>query len=161
MVPGKGHPGQEMVILVIPNLMRIRGLGFFLQGPVWHHLVVTSIRIIVVQRTLRRLEKLKRDLGIIGPDFDYPMFRYMHPDEILTENPESRVIPLEDLVSLAVIHYVIRSPEEADEHYWEVRIMMRDKPLTLRTDTNEDPRMYFRNPALVELLGERLDTRNM
>lgn len=136
-------------------------MGLYLRGPVWHHLVITSRRIIVVQRTLRRLEKLKQDLGIIGPDFDYHTLQYMHPGDILAENPKSRVIPFDDLVSLAVTHYIARSPDEDDEHYWQVRFTTRDQPLTLRTDTNVDPREYFRNPVMTQVLGERLITRDM
>jgi hypothetical protein len=160
-VAGTDVPGPETVVLVIPNLMRVRGLGFLLRGPVWHHMVVTSRRIIIVQKTVKGLERFKQDLGIIGPDYEHIFMRSMKPDTLLEENPESQVIPLPDLVHLAVTKFSTYSVEEGTDYYWQVVVTTSKQVMTLRTDYHEDPGEYFRNPALMRMLGERLHIRDM
>lgn len=160
-IPSTEAAGHEVVVQVIPNLMRVRGLGFFFKGPVWHHMVVTSRRIIVVQKTVKGLLRFKQDIGIIGPDYEHIFVKSMKPDVILEEYPESQVILLEDLVHLTVTKFTSYSAEEGTEYYWQVQVATRTQVLTLRTDYHEDPGEYFRNPALTSLLGERLHIRDM
>lgn len=150
----QGPTGAEMVIAVIPNLMRPRRLS--LKGPVWHHLVVTPERIIVVQKTVKGLERIKQDIGVIGPDYEYSFMKSMKPEQILAENPESIVIPLNELITVTVLKFVSYSTEDGTEAYWQVLLTMKTEVLKLRTDYHEDPGEYFRNPALMQLLGKRL-----
>ncbi len=146
----------EKVIQVIPNLMRVRGLGLFFKGPVWHHLVVTSQRIIVVQRTVKGLERVKQDIGVIGPDPGYFFLKAMKPERILEENPESKVIPLNELITVTVLKFVSYSTDEGTEPFWQVQLTTKKEVLNLRTDCHEDPGEYFRDPALCQVLGKRL-----
>lgn len=146
--------GAEKVIAVIPNLMKVRGL--FLKGPSWHHLVVTPERIIVVQKTVKGLLRVKQDIGVIGPDYEYSFMKSMKPERIIEENPESQVIPLGDLVTITVSKFVSYSTEDGTEAYWQVLLTTKKEALKLRTDYHEDPGEYFRDPALMQLLGERL-----
>lgn len=170
-VPGRGgvpptaplSPGElagaEKVIAVIPNLMRVRGL--FFKGPVWHHLVVTPERIIVVQKTVKGLDRIKQDIGVIGPDYEYSFMKSMKPEQILEENPESQVIPLNELMTVTVLKFVSYSTEDGTEPYWQVQITTKKEVLKLRTEYHEDPGEYFRNPVLAHLLGERLVLQDM
>ncbi|HOB59251.1 MAG TPA: zinc ribbon domain-containing protein [Methanoregulaceae archaeon] len=151
---GQGPIGVEKVIAVIPNLMKVRGL--FFKGPSWHHLVVTSERIIVVHKTVKGLSRIKQDIGVIGPDYEYSFMKSMKPERIREENPESQVIPLGDLVSITVSKFVSYSTEDGTEAYWQVLLTTKKEALNLRTDYHEDPGEYFRDPALMQLLGERL-----
>jgi len=155
-IPSTEEAGQEKVVQVIPNLMRVRGLGFLFKGPVWHHLVVTSERIIIVQKTVKGFERFKQDAGIIGPDHEHFFMKSMKPSAILAENPESVAIPLRDLEHLTVTKFTSYSAEEGPEYYWQVQIATSTQVLTLRTEYHEDPGEYFRNPALRSLLGPRL-----
>jgi hypothetical protein len=150
----QGAGGEEKVIAVIPNLMKVRGL--FLKGPSWHHLVVTSGRIIVVQKTVKGLERMKQDIGVIGPDPGYFFLKAMKPDQILAENPESQVIPLTELMTVTVSKFVSYSTEDGSEPYWQVFLTTKKEALKLRTDYHDDPGEYFRNPALTQVLGKRL-----
>ncbi len=149
-------PAAEKVIAIIPNLMRVRGLGIFLKGPVWHHMVVTPQRIILVRRTVEGLERFKQDIGIIGPDYEYPLMKSMQPGKILDEYPESLVIPQKDIITMTVTKYTTYDAEEGTHYYWQVEIATNKQILTLRTDYDEDPGEYFRNPPLIELFRERL-----
>lgn len=149
--PSRTDP--EKIVAVIPNLMKVRGL--FLKGPSWHHVVVTPDRVIVVQRSLKRLERYKQDIGIRGPDDDHYYLKSMTPGEILEENPESQVIPLVNLVNITVSKIVSYSSDGTQCH-WQVLITTKKETLTLRTDYDEDPGKYFRNPELIEMLGTRL-----
>ncbi len=146
----------EKVVSIIPNLMWVRGLGLFLKGPVWHHLVVTPQRFILVRRTVQGIDRIKQDIGIIGPDYEYPLLKYMQPDKILEEYPESIVIPLQDLISIEVTRYGTQDSEEGIQYYRQVRLATKDREITLRTDYGEDPGEYFRDPVLIRLLKERL-----
>jgi len=167
--PVRSQPGAdisdpscpEKVIQVIPNLMRVRGLGLFFKGPVWHHLVVTSQRIIVVQRTVKGLDRFKQDIGVIGPDYEYSFMKSMKPERIIEENPESQVILLNDLMMVTVLKFVSYSTEDGTEPYWQVQITTNKEVLKLRTEYHEDPGEYFRNPTLIQLLGKRLSLHNM
>lgn len=149
--PSRTDP--EKIVAVIPNLMKVRGL--FLKGPSWHHVMVTPDRVIVVQRSLKRLERYKQDIGIRGPDDDHYYLKSMTPGEILEENPESQVIPLVNLVNITVSKIVSYSSDGTQCH-WQVLITTKKETLTLRTDYDEDPGKYFRNPELIEMLGTRL-----
>ena len=161
--PTPSSPGQpvvaEMVVAIIPNLMRPRRLS--LKGPVWHHLVVTSDRIIVVQKTVKGLDRIKQDIGVIGPDYEYSFMKSMKPEQILEENPESQVIPLNELMTVTVLKFVSYSTEDGTEPYWQVQITTKKEVLKLRTEYHEDPGEYFRNPVLAHLLGERLVLQDM
>ena len=161
--PAISSPGApvlaERVVAIIPNLIRPRRLS--LKGPVWLHLVVTSDRIILVQRTVTGLERLKQDVGVIGPDPGHFLLKAMKPEQILEENPESQVIPLTDLLSLAVSKFVSYSTEDGTEPYWQVLLTTMKETLKLVTDYHDDPGEYFRDPALREVLGERLIIRDM
>ncbi len=150
----QGPTRTEKVIAVIPNLMKVRGL--FLKGPSWHHLVVTPERIIVVQKTVKGLDRIKQDIGVIGPDYDYSFMKSMKPEQIIEENPESQVIPLGDLVNITVSKFVNYSTEDGTEPYWQVLLTTKKEALKLRTDYYDDPGEYFRDPALMQLLGNRL-----
>jgi hypothetical protein len=150
----QGPTGAEKVIAVIPNLMKVRGL--FLKGPSWHHLVVTPDRIIVVQKTVKGLERVKQDIGVIGPDPGYFFLKAMKPERILAENPESQVIPLNELMTVTVSKFISYSTEDGTEPYWQVQITTKKETLKLRTDYHDDPGEYFRNPALTQVLGKRL-----
>jgi len=155
-----GHPVvAERMVAIIPNLIRPRRLS--LKGPVWHHLVVTSDRIMVVQRTVTGLERFKQDIGVIGPDPGHFSLKTMKPERILEENPESQVIPLTDLLSLAVTKFVFYSTEDGTEPYWQVQLTTRKETLKLVTDYHDDPGEYFQDPALREVLGERLIIQDM
>jgi hypothetical protein len=147
-------PGPETVMAVIPNLMRVRGL--VLRGPSWHHLVMTSERIIVVQRTLNGIERFRQEIGVIGPDLESLFLKSMTPEQVLAGNPESRVIPLSDIVDVTVSKFVSYSTEDGAEPYWQVRLTTPQEVLKLRTDYHDDPEKHFRDPALVRLLGGRL-----
>ena len=149
----------ERVIVIIPNLMRPRRLS--LKGPLWLHLIVTSGRIIVVQRTVTGLERLKQDIGIIGPDPGHFLLKAMKPERILEEYPESQVIPLTDLRTLAVSKFVSYSTEDGTEPYWQVQLTTTKENIKLVTDYHDDPGEYFRNPALRQVLGERLIIQDM
>jgi hypothetical protein len=153
--------GTEAIVQVIPNLMRVRGLGFLFKGPVWHHMVVTSRRIIIVQKTLKGLDRFKQDIGIIGPDYEYIFMKSMKAEVILGENPESQVIQLSDLMQLKVTKFSTYSAEEGTQYYWQVEVTTSKRNLTLRTDYHEDPGEYFRNPELCKLLGPRLLLQDM
>lgn len=155
----QGPTLAEEVIAVIPNLMRVRGL--FFKGPVWHHLVVTPERIIVVQKTVKGLLRIKQDIGVIGPDYEYSFMKSMKPEQILAENPESIVIPLNELITVTVLKFVSYSTEDGTEAYWQVLLTTKKDVLKLRTDYHEDPGEYFRNPALNQLLGKRLILADM
>lgn len=155
----QGPTLAEEVIAVIPNLMRVRGL--FFKGPVWHHLVVTPERIIVVQKTVKGLLRIKQDIGVIGPDYEYSFMKSMKPEQILAENPESIVIPLNELITVTVLKFVSYSTEDGTEAYWQVLLTTKKDVLKLRTDYHEDPGEYFRNPALKQLLGKRLILADM
>ncbi|MCU0629735.1 MAG: hypothetical protein MUF37_01100 [Methanoregulaceae archaeon] len=85
----------------------------------------------------------------------------MKPDDILAENPESRVIPLHDLVSFTVTKKILQSAEEGDQVFWEVKLLTKSGTISLRTDYDQDPREYIARPALLHLLGERLVSTNM
>lgn len=150
----QGPIGAEKVIAVIPNLMKVRGL--FFKGPSWHHLVVTPERIIVVQKTVKGLLRIKQDIGVIGPDYEYSFMKSMKPERIIEENPESQVIPLNELIMVTVSKFVSYSTEDGTEPYWQVLITTKKDVLKLRTDYHEDPGEYFRDPALIQLLGKRL-----
>lgn len=160
-IPSTEGAGQEGVVQVIPNLMRVRGLVFLLKGPVWHHLVVTSERIIIVQKTVKGLERFKQNAGIIGPDHEHFFMKSMKPSAILEENPESVAIPLRDLEHLTVTKYTTYSAEEGPEYYWQVQVAAKGQVHNLRTEYHEDPGEYFRNPALKSLLRERLHILDM
>jgi len=161
--PTPSSPGQpvvaEMVVAIIPNLMRPRRLS--LKGPVWHHLVVTPERIIVVQKTVKGLDRIKQDIGVIGPDYEYSFMKSMKPEQILEENPESQVIPLNELMTVTVLKFVSYSTEDGTEPYWQVQITTKKEVLKLRTEYHDDPGEYFRNPVLAHLLGERLVLQDM
>ena len=151
---GQGPTGAEKVIAVIPNLMKVRGL--FLKGPSWHHLVVTPERIIVVHKTVKGLSRIKQDIGVIGPDPGHFFLKSMKQEQIIEENPESQVIPLNDLMTITVSKFVSYSTEDGTEPYWQVQITTKKETLKLRTDYHDNPGEYFRNPALTQVLGKRL-----
>lgn len=155
-----GIPARtETVVVIIPNLMRPRRLS--LKGPVWHHLVVTSDRIIMVQQTVKGLERIKQDIGVIGPAPGHFFLKAMKPDQILEDYPESRVIPLEDLVNVTVTKFISYSTEDGTEPYWQVLFTTKTETLKLVTDYHEDPSEYFRDPVLRQTLGERLFLQDM
>ncbi len=153
--------GAETVVAIIPNLMRVRGLGILLKGPVWQHLVLTSQRIIVVQRSRKGLDRLKQDIGNIAPDYEFIFLKTMKPERILDENHDSKVIPLIELVALEVLIFSSYSTEDGIEPYWQVQITTKKGILKLRTDYHDDPGEYFQNPALKRLFGERLVLQEM
>lgn len=154
-------PDTERVIQVIPNLLLVKGFRLFVRGEGWLQMVITSHRIIMVQRTVTGIGKFKRDLGMEGQDYGFLALKSMKPEDILRENPESVVIMLTDLVKLRISKYVSLGDEGDQEWHWQFACSTRDEIRTYKTEDFMNPEKDLQNPEVIRLLGDRLDTAEM